>query len=71
MYSCVLCRITQMDSASLIKQLKADGWYLVYTVGSHHQFKHPSKAGKVTVPHPKKDLPQGTVRSILKQAGLR
>lgn len=68
---CVLCRITHMNSADLIKRLKADGWYLVHTVGSHHQFKHQIKPGKVTVPHPKKDLPLPTVRSILKQAGLR
>ncbi len=59
-----------MKSADLIKQLKVDGWYLVHVMGSHHQFKHPAKPGKVTVPHPKKDLPPGTVRSILKQAGL-
>ena len=60
-----------MDSAHLIKQLKADGWFHVHTVGSHQQFKHPTKPGKVTVPHPKKDLPIGTVRNILKQAGLK
>ena len=59
-----------MKSADIIKQIKADGWYLVHVVGSHYQFKHPSKTGKVTVPHPKKDLPLATVRSILKQAGL-
>lgn len=59
-----------MASAEIIKRLKADGWYLVHTVGSHHQFKHPSKLGKVTVPHPRKDLPIDTLRSILKQAGL-
>ncbi|WP_353367502.1 type II toxin-antitoxin system HicA family toxin [Acidovorax sp. FG27] len=59
-----------MNSAALIKELKANGWVLVHTVGSHHQFKHPNKAGKVTVPHPKKDLPVGTVKSIRKQAGL-
>jgi predicted RNA binding protein YcfA (HicA-like mRNA interferase family) len=59
-----------VKSADIIKQIKADGWYLVHVVGSHHQFKHPSKPGKVTVPHPKKDLPLTTVRGILKQAGL-
>jgi len=59
-----------MKSTDLIKQIKADGWYLVHVVGSHHQFKHKTKLGKVTVPHPKKDLPLPTVRSILKQAGL-
>lgn len=59
-----------MKSADIIKLIKTDGWYLVHVVGSHHQFKHPSKPGKVTVPHPKKDLPQATARSILKQAAL-
>ncbi|HEX6959854.1 MAG TPA: type II toxin-antitoxin system HicA family toxin [Ferrovibrio sp.] len=39
--------------------------------GSHHQYKHPSKLGRVTVPHPKKDLPTGTVKSVLRQAGLK
>jgi len=60
-----------MNSKKLIKQLEADGWYLVHVVGSHHQFKHPHKAGKVTVPHPKSDIAIGTVNSVLKQAGLR
>ena len=59
-----------MESRTLIKQLEADGWYLVGVKGSHHQYKHPHKQGRVTVPHPKKDLPIGTVKSILKQAGL-
>jgi predicted RNA binding protein YcfA (HicA-like mRNA interferase family) len=59
-----------VNSQNIIKLLWADGWYLVHVVGSHHQFKHPSKSGKVTVPHPRKDLPMPTVKSILKQAGL-
>jgi len=59
-----------MNSKDIIKSLKADGWFLVHVVGSHHQYKHPTKTGKVTVPHPRKDLPVGTARSILKQAGL-
>lgn len=62
--------INPVKSTDIIKQLRADGWFLVYAVGSHHQFKHPTKPGKVTVPHPKKDLPLPTVRSIFKQAGL-
>ena len=65
-----MCRIMSMNSTAIIKKIKADGWVLVHTVGSHHQFKHPTKPGKVTVPHPKKDLPLPTTRSILKQAGL-
>lgn len=60
-----------MDSRVLIKKLQDDGWELVRVVGSHHQFRHPSKPGGVTVPHPKKDLKKGTVNSILKQAGLK
>lgn len=54
----------------MVKKIEQDGWYLVKTVGSHNHFKHPTKTGKVTVPHPKKDLPCGTERSIIKQAGL-
>ena len=59
-----------MNSAKIIKQIEDDGWYLVNVVGSHHQFKHPTKKGRVTVPHPKKDLPIKTVKTILKQAGI-
>lgn len=39
--------------------------------GDHFQFKHPQKPGRVTVPHPKKDIPKGTVVSIYRQAGWR
>jgi predicted RNA binding protein YcfA (HicA-like mRNA interferase family) len=60
-----------MNSTQVIKLLKADGWFLVHTVGSHHQFRHPVKPGRVTVPHPKKDLLVPTVRSIMKQAGIK
>ncbi|MDG6319626.1 type II toxin-antitoxin system HicA family toxin, partial [Glaesserella parasuis] len=60
-----------VDSKTIIKMIEADGWYLVATSGSHHQFKHPTKQGRVTVPHPKKDLKKGTELSILKQAGLK
>lgn len=59
-----------MDSKTLIKQIEKDGWYLVGTRGSHHQFKHPTKKGRVTIPHPRKDLDIKTTKSILKQAGL-
>lgn len=59
-----------MKSLDLIKKIEADGWYEVRVTGSHHHFKHPTKKGLVTIPHPKKDLPSGTVKSILKQAGL-
>ncbi|MDR3381718.1 type II toxin-antitoxin system HicA family toxin [Cupriavidus basilensis] len=59
-----------MNSSELIRMLEQDGWREVRTKGSHHHFKHPTKQPLVTVPHPKKDLPLGTVRSILKTAGL-
>jgi predicted RNA binding protein YcfA (HicA-like mRNA interferase family) len=59
-----------MDSKEVMRRLKDDGWYIVNIRGSHHQFKHPTKPGKVTLPHPKKDLPIGTVRNIFRQSGL-
>lgn len=60
-----------MTSREIIKLLETDGWYIHSSNGSHHHFKHPTKKGKVTVPHPKKELPKGTFNSILKQAGLK
>ncbi|WP_153111532.1 type II toxin-antitoxin system HicA family toxin [Propionivibrio limicola] len=60
-----------MNSTKLIRMLEDDGWQQIRTTGSHHHFKHATKKGLVTVPHPKKDLPVGTVNSILKQAGLK
>nr|WP_271553544.1 type II toxin-antitoxin system HicA family toxin [Bradyrhizobium sp. CCBAU 45394] len=51
--------------------LKADGWEQVAQKGSHTQFKHPTKTGRVTVPHPKRDVPIGTLKSIEKQADLK
>lgn len=60
-----------MHSNEIIKILEDDGWQLVRTKGSHHHFKHSVKKGLVTVPHPKADLPKGTVNNIFKQAGLR
>ncbi len=42
------------SSREILKILNAHGWYEVNCVGDHHQFKHPIKKGKVTVPHPKK-----------------
>ncbi len=58
-----------MKSREVISRLKQEGWILVNTRGSHQQFKHPVHKGRVTVPHPKKDLPTGTLKSIYKQAG--
>jgi predicted RNA binding protein YcfA (HicA-like mRNA interferase family) len=61
-----------MKVGEILARLKADGWYLVATRGSHRQFKHPSKAGRVTVPgKPSDDLAHGTLNSILKQSQLK
>ena len=59
-----------MTSAEVRRRLVAHEWYEVATKGSHVQYKHPEKSGRVTVPHPKRDLPIGTLRSIEKQSGV-
>lgn len=59
-----------MQSRALITELEQHGWILKRITGSHHMFKHPDKPQTVPVPHPKKDLPKGTVRAIRKLAGL-
>ncbi len=58
-----------MKSNDIIHRLLADGWVEERVKGSHHIFRHPSKLGHVVVPHPKRDLPLGTVRNIFRQAG--
>ncbi|MBR2189691.1 MAG: type II toxin-antitoxin system HicA family toxin [Eubacterium sp.] len=59
------------SSREVIRELLADGWYEVNVVGSHHQYKHPTKLGRVTVKHPDKDIPRKTLDSIERQSGLR
>lgn len=60
-----------MKYRDLVKIIEADGWRLRNQEGSHKQFKHPVKPGKVTVAgHPSLDVPIGTLKAILKQAGL-
>jgi predicted RNA binding protein YcfA (HicA-like mRNA interferase family) len=59
-----------MGSREVIRRIEADGWYPAAQKGSHRQFRHAFKSGRVTVPHPKKDLPLGTVRNIFRQAGI-
>lgn len=59
------------SSREVIALLQADGWYLVHVVGSHYQFKHPTKPGRVTVKNPTKDIPRKTLDSIERQSGLR
>ena len=60
-----------MKVRDVIKLIERDGWRLVTTVGSHRQFKHPTKPGRVTISgHPGDDMPLGTLASVKRQAGL-
>ena len=59
------------SSREVLKTLLNDGWYEVACDGDHHQLKHPVKPGKVTVPHPVKDIPRRTLNSIARQAGVQ
>jgi predicted RNA binding protein YcfA (HicA-like mRNA interferase family) len=61
----------RMSSREVIRELLKHGWVEVAHVGSHKQFKHANKVGRVTVPHPKRDIPVGTLKSIEKQAGIK
>jgi predicted RNA binding protein YcfA (HicA-like mRNA interferase family) len=57
--------------SEMIKLIEDDGWHLVAVRGSHRQYKHPVKPGRVTVPGKlSKELPPGTERSILRHAGI-
>lgn len=60
-----------LNSREILKQLQADGWFTVAQKGSHVQLKHPTKTGRVTLQHPRRDLPLGTVRSIERQAQIQ
>lgn len=60
-----------MRSREVLSALKADGWFEVAKRGSHVQLKHPTKPGRVTVPHPERSIPIGTLKSIEKQSGLK
>ena len=58
------------SSREVIALLKKDGWYKIKSNGDHHHFKHPFKKGRVTVPHPRKDLSPAVLKSISKQSGI-
>ena len=60
-----------MKSSEVISKLEAEGWRLDRIRGSHHYFKKPDRRMTVCVPHPKKDLPVGTLKNIERQSGLR
>ncbi|HET8778003.1 MAG TPA: type II toxin-antitoxin system HicA family toxin [Candidatus Limnocylindria bacterium] len=57
-------------SRVVLAKLQADGWVVHRIRGSHHHLRHPTKPGTVTVPHPVRDIPKGTLRSIERQSGL-
>ena len=59
-----------MDSRTIIRLIEADGWYFAGARGDHHQFKHPTRPGKTTVQHPKKDVDIKNMVSIEKQSGV-
>ena len=59
-----------MTSREIIQALLAGGWVLARVKGDHHHFKHPAKPGFVTVTHPRKDFPMGTLKSIERQSGI-
>jgi predicted RNA binding protein YcfA (HicA-like mRNA interferase family) len=60
-----------MRSREVIAALEAAGWREVARKGSHVQFKHRTLSGRVTVPHPQRDIPKGTLRSIERQSTLK
>jgi predicted RNA binding protein YcfA (HicA-like mRNA interferase family) len=59
------------SSREIIAALLKDNWFEAGQTGSHRHFKHPTKPGKVTVPHPKRDLPLKTIKSIEKASGVK
>lgn len=61
-----------MKVRQVIQKLEADGWTLIRTRGSHRQYKHPTKPGKVTVAGKLSDeVPPGTINNIWKQANFQ
>ncbi len=62
--------MARFDSKGLLKDLEEAGWSVARTRGSHVQLKHPDNPLLITVPHPKRDLPQGTAAAIYRSAGM-
>ena len=60
-----------MNSREVVRRLKEAGWFEVAQAGSHKQFKHPVKPGRVTVVYTQRDVPLGTLKSIEEQSGLK
>lgn len=60
-----------MTAKEVIRRLQKEGWYVKDQKGSHKQFIHPSKKGKVTIPIHSGDIPPGTLNAIFKQVGWK
>jgi predicted RNA binding protein YcfA (HicA-like mRNA interferase family) len=60
-----------LDSRTILIELQKAGWSIVRIAGSHHHLRHDERPGTVTVPHPRKDVPIGTLRSIERQSGVK
>jgi predicted RNA binding protein YcfA (HicA-like mRNA interferase family) len=60
-----------VGSREVLTKLAAAGWAVARVKGSHHHLRHATLAGTVTVPHPRRDLPRGTLKSIEKQSGVK
>ena len=59
------------SSRDVVRLLEAAGWTLVRVKGDHHHFKHPNNPAIVTVPHPKRDLSIGVLKSIQRITGIQ
>jgi predicted RNA binding protein YcfA (HicA-like mRNA interferase family) len=59
-----------VSSNEIIRKLEAAGWILARVKGSHHHYKHSQNPNLVTVPHPRKDMPLGTLRNIQRASGV-
>lgn len=66
----IVCITLPMSSRALLRELEGAGWRVVRVRGSHHVMRHPVRHGTVVVPHPRKELGTGLVRSIRRAAGL-
>ncbi len=62
--------MARFDSKQILKDLEKAGWSVARTRGRHVQLKHPSNPLLVTLPHPKRDLPEGTAAKIYRDAGI-
>lgn len=63
--------IKSQSSREIISRLRSDNWLLARENKGHQQWRHPTKPGRVTLDHPRKDIPIGTLRSLYRQAGWK